>query len=86
MSDDPSEGKVVDLFGGTPPEVEAVTTGRVLPEKVLQYGIDANLKDVIVLGWQDDDSLALAMSNGETSENLLLLELAKTVLMKSLIE
>ncbi len=59
------------------------TTLPIPPERVLQGAIDAQLSQVLVLGWDKDDRLYVAMSHTDLGGLLILLEIAKADLLES---
>jgi hypothetical protein len=59
-----------------------MTKGPVEPERVLQGAIAADLGDVLVLGYAGDGSLYIGSSNGNIGSALLLMEEAKTYMVR----
>lgn len=55
------------------------------PEKILNGGLNENLREVIVIGLTQDEEFYFAMSSGDRRDILWLLELAKGELMKEVV-
>lgn len=73
MSDD---DKVVNIFSKkAEPEI---TYGHIEPSKVLNAAVDADLKEVLVLGWDKDGAFYVASSEGYTPDLVTMCEIAKT--------
>jgi len=53
------------------------TTLDIPPERVINGALEANLKAVVIVGWDEQDNLYLATSPGSNAESIYLLELAK---------
>lgn len=66
-------GEVVDYPGST--------TGPVSPEKILKAALDANLKEVVVIGETQNGTIALYGSTGEAAQLNWLLDCAKKLTM-----
>ena len=60
-----------------------ITKRPLSPETVLAGAIEADLRDVLVLGWQGDE-LYIAASRGRVGELLILMEMAKRQLLDNL--
>jgi len=56
------------------------------PEVVLNAAVEANLDNVIVIGWTKDDALYFVTSKTETADILLSLEAAKHSLINQAFE
>jgi len=76
MSDD--DNKVVNIFSKQP---EEITYGHVHPDKVLEAAVDAKLKEVMVLGWDQDGVFYIASSEGYTPDLITLCEIGKSTLL-----
>lgn len=59
-----------------------LTTMGVPPSRVAQGALDADLKQVVVIGEEEDGSLYLASSSGNNAENLWLIEVAKKFILE----
>jgi hypothetical protein len=68
--------KVLEFKKPEPTETE----GDISPDKVLEAAI-GKLTAVIVIGWTESRGFYLALSQGNLSENLMLLEISKAMLM-----
>lgn len=62
--------------------LDKATTGQVPPDNVLE-GAKGKLKEVIVIGYFDDDSEYYATSMGSNADNVYLLERFKKYLLLS---
>lgn len=58
-------------------QLDVSTSLDISPAKVCEGAIEAELKSVMLMGWDKDDQLYVAASTGDLGELLLLLELAK---------
>ena len=63
-------------------EFEGVTTLDIPPERILKGARDANLADVVIIGYDDDGQFYFASSTAKGPEVLWLMELAKTRLIE----
>lgn len=73
MSDD--DNKVVNIFSkqGEPD----ITFGHIEPALVLNAAIEADLKEVMVIGWGKDGEFYMASSEGYTPDLITMCEIAK---------
>jgi hypothetical protein len=78
MSDD--ENKVVNIFTKQA-EQGGVTFGHIEPATVLNAAIEANVKEVLVLGWDEDGAFYIASSEGYTPDLITLCEIGKSTLL-----
>ena len=62
-------------------EIGGETDLDIDPNKILKAAMD-NLQSVVVLGYDNDNELYMALSTGDMSENILLLEQAKFKLLE----
>lgn len=70
-------GEVVDFPG--------ITYGELPPEYILKnIAAEDDLQNCIVIGWKDDNTLALYSSTGDSREVLWMLEKAKQFLLSAL--
>ena len=60
-----------------------ITKRPLLPETVLVGAIEADLREVLVIGWQGDE-LYVAASRSRVGELLILMEMAKRQLLDNL--
>lgn len=66
---------------------DELTYGGIDPKVVLGAAAEADLEDVIVVGWsKSGNRLYMASSQGSTAENIALLEVAKHELLHMLLE
>ena len=68
--------KVIEFKKPEPAETE----GDISPDKVLEAAL-GKLSAVIVIGWTESRGFYLALSQGALSENLILIEISKAMLM-----
>lgn len=61
-------------------EFPGETVGPIPPKKILDKANEEQLKDVVVLGWTEDNSLYISSSTGEAPDLIFLLEMAKAEL------
>lgn len=72
MSDD---NKVVNIFSrNAEPDI---TAGLIAPGVVLKAAIDADLSEVMVLGWDASGAFYMASSEGYTPDLITMCEIAK---------
>ena len=57
-------------------------SGRVSPEAIIEMARDWNLKDVIIIGWDNSDTFAFGASSDNKPDLIYLLEYAKKTTME----
>ena len=73
MQGDGLMGEVLEFTGATKVDIP--------PEKVIEGASEERLKSVFIVGWDQDDNLFMASSDGSIGEILHLLEIAKRELL-----
>lgn len=79
MDDEDNKTKLTVLQFKKPEQTE--TDADINPDKVLEAAL-GKLKSAIVIGWTDSGGFYFAMSQGAISENLMILEVSKAMLVE----